>query len=207
MPIARACGWPSGPGGTATLRRRRIGMKRFIDSVREVRVSNDEGKRQENDLGERQEIVLGDCDEVALGGRAVVPFEPDLCRTRSDVPNRPVKIIVPYAAGGTADALARKIGILSRYLEQPGHHRRSPGRRGNHRCRRAPAIASGRLHTRHARDASCRNSSRREQSLDPGQLKAVSLVAIVPSLVCANPSVPASSVSEVIALAPPGREN
>jgi tripartite-type tricarboxylate transporter receptor subunit TctC len=36
---------------------------------------------------------------------------------------------------------------------------------------------------------------------NPAQLKAVSLNAVVPSLVCAHPSVPASSVAEVIALA------
>ena len=30
--------------------------------------------------------------------------------TAQTYPNRPVKIIVPYAAGGTADTLARKIG-------------------------------------------------------------------------------------------------
>ena len=41
----------------------------------------------------------------------------------------------------------------------------------------------------------------RARNFDPTQLKAVSLVAVVPSLVCANPSVPANSVTEVISLA------
>jgi tripartite-type tricarboxylate transporter receptor subunit TctC len=38
-------------------------------------------------------------------------------------------------------------------------------------------------------------------NFDPAKLTAVSLVAVVPSLVCANPSLGASSVAEVIALA------
>jgi tripartite-type tricarboxylate transporter receptor subunit TctC len=38
-------------------------------------------------------------------------------------------------------------------------------------------------------------------NFDPTKLAAVSLVAVVPSLVCANPSLPAKSVAEVIALA------
>ena len=117
-------------------------------------------------------------------------------------PNRPVKIIVPYAAGGTADALARKIGqYLSGYLDQPVIVDNRPGAAGiigAAALQQSPpdGYTLGMLATPHVAtpvDAS--------SHFDPTQLKAVSLVAIVPSLVCANPSVPAKSVSEVIALA------
>jgi tripartite-type tricarboxylate transporter receptor subunit TctC len=117
-------------------------------------------------------------------------------------PNRPVKIIVPYAAGGTADALARKIGqYLSGYLDQPVIVDNRPGAAGligAAALQQSPAdgYTLGMIATPHLATPVESGSQ-----FDPGQLKAVSLVAIVPSLVCANPSVPAASVSEVIALA------
>jgi tripartite-type tricarboxylate transporter receptor subunit TctC len=117
-------------------------------------------------------------------------------------PDRPVKIVVPYAAGGTADTLARKIGQhLSGYLGQPVIIDNRPGAAGiigAATLQQAPpdGYTLGMLATPHVAtpvDASTH--------FDPTQLKAISLVAIVPSLVCANPSVPATSVAEVIALA------
>jgi tripartite-type tricarboxylate transporter receptor subunit TctC len=117
-------------------------------------------------------------------------------------PNRPVKIIVPYAAGGTADTLARRIAQhLTGYLNQPVVVDNRPGAAGiigAVALQQSPpdGYTLGMLATPHVAtpvDAS--------SQFDPTQLKAVSLVAIVPSLVCANSSVPASSVSEVIALA------
>jgi tripartite-type tricarboxylate transporter receptor subunit TctC len=117
-------------------------------------------------------------------------------------PNRPVKIIVPYAAGGTADTLARKVGqYLSGYLGQPVIVENRPGAAGIIGAaalqQSAPdGYVLGMLATPHVAtpvDAST--------NFDPTQLKAVSLVAIVPSLVCANPSVPATSIAEVTSLA------
>jgi tripartite-type tricarboxylate transporter receptor subunit TctC len=117
-------------------------------------------------------------------------------------PNRPVKIIVPYAAGGTADTLARKVGqYLSGYLSQPVIVDNRPGASGiigAAALQQSPpdGYVVGMLATPHVAtpvDAST--------NFDATQLKAVSLVAIVPSLVCANPSVPANSLADVIALA------
>ncbi len=117
-------------------------------------------------------------------------------------PNRPVKIVVPYAAGGTADTLARKIvPHLSSYLGQPVIIDNRPGAAGLIGAtvlQQAPpdGYTVGMLATPHIATPPDAGAN-----FDPTQLKAVSLVAIVPSLVCANPSVPATSVPEVISLA------
>jgi len=122
--------------------------------------------------------------------------------TAQTYPNRPVRIIVPYAAGGTADTLARKIGqSLTGYLGQPIVIDNRPGAGG---IIGAIALAQsaadgytlGMVATPHVATPVDKNTN-----FDVTQLKPVSLVAIVPSLVCANPSVPAKSVSELIALA------
>ena len=117
-------------------------------------------------------------------------------------PERPIKIIVPYAAGGTADTLARKIGqYLSGYVGQPVIVDNRPGAAGLIGAaalqQSAPdGYTLGMLSTAHVATPPAMGTQ-----FDPNQLKAVSLVAIVPSLICSHPSVAAKSVAEVIALA------
>ena len=117
-------------------------------------------------------------------------------------PNRPVRIVVPYAAGGTADTLARKIAQpLGEFLGQPVVIDNRAGAAGlvgagvlQHSS--PDGYTVGMLATPHVATPAEAGSD-----FDPTKLKAVALVAVVPSLVCANPSVPAKSVSEVISLA------
>jgi tripartite-type tricarboxylate transporter receptor subunit TctC len=117
-------------------------------------------------------------------------------------PNHPVKIIVPYAAGGTADTLARKISQhLSGYLGQPviiDNRAGAAGLIGASVLQNSPpdGYTVGMLATPHVATPPDPN-----MNFDPAKLTAVSLVAVVPSLVCANPSLGASSVAEVVALA------
>ena len=122
--------------------------------------------------------------------------------TAQTYPDRPVKIIVPYAAGGTADTLARQIGkYLTKYLGQPIIIDNRPGAAG---IIGAAAIQSsssdgytlGMIATPHLA-----TPVEADVRFDASQLKPVSLTSIVPSLVCANPSVTANSPQEVIALA------
>lgn len=122
--------------------------------------------------------------------------------TAQTFPNRTIKIIVPYAAGGTADTLARKIGQqLTGYLGQPVIVDNRPGAGGiigaSALSQSAPdGYVLGMVATPHVATPVDPKSN-----FDVSRLKAVSLVAIVPSLVCANPSLAARSVAEVIALA------
>jgi len=117
-------------------------------------------------------------------------------------PNRPLKIIVPYAAGGTADTLARKIAQhLNGYLSQPVIIDNRAGAAGLIGAavlqQSAPdGYTVGMLATPHVATPADAGTN-----FDPTKLTAVSLVAVVPSLVCANPSVPAQSVAELISLA------
>lgn len=117
-------------------------------------------------------------------------------------PNRPVKIIVPYAAGGTADTLARKIAQhLSGYLGQPviiDNRAGAAGIIGAAVLQQSPpdGYTIGMLATPHVATPADASTN-----FDATQLKAISLVAIVPSLVCANPSVTATSLAEVTSLA------
>ena len=117
-------------------------------------------------------------------------------------PNRPLKIIVPYAAGGTADTLARKIAQhLNGYLGQPviiDNRAGAAGLIGAAVLQQSPpdGYTVGMLATPHVATPADAGTN-----FDPTKLTAVSLVAIVPSLVCANPSVPVSSAAEVISLA------
>lgn len=117
-------------------------------------------------------------------------------------PDRPVKIIVPYAAGGTADTLARRIAQhLTGYLGQPviiDNRAGAAGLLGAAILQNSPAdgYTVGMLATPHV--ATPPNPS---NPFDPSKLKAVSLVAIVPSMICANSSVSAKSVAELISLA------
>ena len=122
--------------------------------------------------------------------------------TAQTYPDRPVKIIVPYAAGGTADTLARQIGkYLTKYLGQPIIIDNRPGAAG---IIGAAALQNsspdgytlGMIATPHLA-----TPADPDVRFDASQLKPVSLTSIVPSLVCANPSVPANSPQEVIALA------
>jgi tripartite-type tricarboxylate transporter receptor subunit TctC len=122
--------------------------------------------------------------------------------TAAAYPDRPIRIIVPYAAGGTADTIARKIGqYLSKYLGQPIIVDNRPGAGGIIGASTLAQSSSdgyvlGMLGTPHVATPADSTSG-----FDVSQVKPVSLVAIVPSLLCVNPSVPANSLKDIIVLA------
>ena len=128
-------------------------------------------------------------------------------------PNRPVKMIVPFAPGGASDFVARIISPrLSELLGQSIVIENKPGASGNigmEAAARAPAdgytIYLGNIGTIAINPAVFPNLS-----VNPlKDLVAVTEVADVPSILIANPSVPVNSVAELVkvAKAKPGELN
>jgi tripartite-type tricarboxylate transporter receptor subunit TctC len=128
-------------------------------------------------------------------------------------PNRPVKMIVPFATGGASDFVARIISPkLGEALGQQIVIENKPGASGNigmEAAAKAPAdgytIYLGNIGTIAINPAIFQNLSINPQK----DFIAISLVAAVPSILIANPSVPANSVAELVALAKakPGQLN
>ena len=120
-------------------------------------------------------------------------------------PNRPVKMIVPFAPGGASDFVARIISPkLGEALGQQIVIENKPGASGNigmEAAAKAPAdgytIYLGNIGTIAINPAIFQNLSINPQK----DFIAISLVAAVPSILIANPSVPANSVAELVALA------
>src|SRR5215470_10185152 len=119
-----------------------------------------------------------------------------------DYPTRPLHLIVPYAAGGTADGIAR---ILSKHLSTSlgqtvviDNRGGAGGLIGAAAMVQSPAdgYTIAVLATPHAATPLDRDSG-----FDRTRVKAIALVAVVPGLLCVNSSVPASSLSDVVRLA------
>src|SRR5262249_53982325 len=128
--------------------------------------------------------------------------------TAQDYPRRPLHLIVPYAAGGTADGIAR---IISKHLGTSlgqtvviDNRGGAGGLIGAAGLTQSPAdgYTIGVLATPHAATPLDRDSG-----FDRAGVKAVALLAVVPGLLCVHGSGAASSLSDVVDLAraKPGR--
>jgi tripartite-type tricarboxylate transporter receptor subunit TctC len=119
-----------------------------------------------------------------------------------DYPSRPIRMIVPYAAGGTADVLARM--IAKHMTANLGQAIVIDNRSGAAGLIGAGALAQsapdgytiGVLATPHAATPLDRNSG-----FERDQVRGVALIAVVPGLLCVNSSVAASSLTDVVGLA------
>jgi tripartite-type tricarboxylate transporter receptor subunit TctC len=120
-------------------------------------------------------------------------------------PTRPVKMIVPFAPGGASDFVARIISPkLGDVLGQQIVIENKPGASGNigmEAAAKAPAdgytIYLGNIGTIAINPAIFQNLLVNPQK----DFIAISLVAEVPSILIANPTVPANNVAELVALA------
>ena len=129
----------------------------------------------------------------------------------SDFPVKPVKIVVPYAPGGTTDVLARFIGQrLSENLGQPVLVDNRPGA--------AEAVGAGVVAKAAADGYTLLLATLTTQAINPTlfpklsfdaskELTAVGRVADVPAMVAIHPGVPAKSITEFLSYlkANPGR--
>lgn len=120
-------------------------------------------------------------------------------------PSRPIKMVVPFAAGGPADAIARTLADkMGGILKQPvivDNRAGAGGVTGMKAVAKAPAdgytfgIGS-------AGALAISVSLQPDPAYDPRKdLKALTLAASVPELFVVNPNVPATTLAEFIALA------
>ena len=143
---------------------------------------------------------------------AAVAFAPLPALAQSAWPNKPVRIVVPFAPAGTTDILARALAPeLSRAFGQPFIIENKPGAGGN---LGADLVAkSGDGHTllmgtvgTHAINPALYARMPYDHVKD---FAPVILVAAVPNVLVVHPSVPATTVAELIAYAKanPGKLN
>jgi tripartite-type tricarboxylate transporter receptor subunit TctC len=124
--------------------------------------------------------------------------------TAQTYPSKPIKWVVPFAAGGTTDILARTVGEkLSIALGQPVVVDNRPGAGGgvgaDYTAKSAPdgyTIMGGTIST-HAINALLYKSLPYDPIKD---FVPITLIARVPNMLVINPDVPAKNVAELIAL-------
>jgi tripartite-type tricarboxylate transporter receptor subunit TctC len=127
-------------------------------------------------------------------------------------PSRPIKLVVPYSAGGIADLLARIVGEkLSARYGQPVVIDNRPGA-GGHVGGELVANAPADGYTLVLATIAHNGAAKLYKNLryDPGaDLQPVILIAESPSVLLVNNDVPAKNVSELLALAraKPGQLN
>jgi tripartite-type tricarboxylate transporter receptor subunit TctC len=125
--------------------------------------------------------------------------------TAKDYPTRPVRIVVPYAAGGGTDALARFLSHgLEKRLGQPFIIENRPGQ-GTATGAAFVARSTPDGYTLLAATSSTlafNPSVYKKLPYDPlTDFSPISLIAAVPFVLVVNPSLPVQSVADLIALA------
>ncbi len=119
-------------------------------------------------------------------------------------PNKPITLVVPFAAGGTTDVLARALGQeLSKALGQPVIVESKPGAGAtvgaDYVAKARPdgyVLLMGAVHHTIATSVYKKLPYDFQKDLAP-----VSTVALVPNVLVVNPGLSANSVAEVLALA------
>ena len=148
---------------------------------------------------------------IALATIAAISFGAPLAA--QTYPQKPIKIVVPYPAGGTSDILARAIGVkLTESLGQPVIVDNKPGANGNVG---ADIVAKSppdgyTLLLADIGALAISPSVYPALPFDPTKdFAPVTMVAYSPHILVVHPSIPAASVKDVIALAKskPGKLN
>src|SRR5256886_9280283 len=124
---------------------------------------------------------------------------------QANYPNRPIKMLVPFAPGGASDFVARIISPkLGEVLGQTIVIENRPGASGNIGMEAAAkASADGyTIYLGNIGTIAINPAVFQSLSINPQKdFTAVTLVAGVPSILIANPNVPANTVAELVALA------
>ena len=136
---------------------------------------------------------------------ALVAFSPFAARAQSDAyPSKPIRFILPFPPGGGTDILGRLLAErLARRLGQPVVIENRGGAGGNVGAEAAARSApDGYTIVLVAPSLAISPSLYKKLAYDPVKdFAPVSLVATVPNVMVTNPSIPAKTLSEFIALA------
>ena len=151
--------------------------------------------------GSRRRLARG-CISAGLALAAMLAVLPQA--DAQDYPSRPVKIIVPFPAGGTADVMPRVIGEwLSRKWGQPVVVENRTGAAGNIG---AEAVAKAEpdgytLLSAPPPPLVINQNLYPKLGFDPSEFVPIVIMGRVPNAVVVNPKLPLNSVAEVIAYA------
>ncbi|HEX4781267.1 MAG TPA: tripartite tricarboxylate transporter substrate binding protein [Usitatibacter sp.] len=121
-----------------------------------------------------------------------------------EYPSKPIRVIVPYAAGGGADSLARLVGKhLADRVKQPVLVENQGGGSNTIGMRNVATSAKDGYTLGLATPVFVMTPSlMKSQPYDPlKDFTPVAMIGFTPMVLCVNPSVPAHSVKEFIALA------
>ena len=137
-------------------------------------------------------------------GLLCIPALPALAQDAVNFPARPIRIVVPYPAGGTADILPRVVGEkLAARWNQPVVVENRAGGGGNIG---AEAVAKAEpdgytLLSTPPAPLTINLNLYSKLSFDPTAFVPVTVLAIVPNVLLVNPKVPANTVRDLIAYA------
>ncbi len=131
---------------------------------------------------------------------------------QSDYPNKTIRIVVPFAPGGSTDQVARLLSIhLSEQMEVPVVVENRPGANGNIGASQVARSAPDGYTILHNTSSIAFTAAFKQQvEYDLGKdLAPISLITNQPMLVVANPSIAPKNLAELIAYgkANPGRLN
>jgi tripartite-type tricarboxylate transporter receptor subunit TctC len=121
----------------------------------------------------------------------------------NDYPNRPIKIVIPFPAGGSTDAMARNLGpALGKVLGQSIIIENKSGASGtvgaDFVAKAAPdgyTLLMGTLHLTIAQSVFPKLNYRIDKDLLP-----IGTVGMIPNVVVVNASIPANNIKELVAL-------
>lgn len=130
----------------------------------------------------------------------------------ADYPNRPVTIVVAFTPGGPSDVLSRIVGKrLQEILHQPFIVENRPGAGGNIAAEQVSHAAPDGYTLLMGNNSILATNAALYKKLpyDPKSFLPISLVGTQANILVVNPSVPANSMAELIALAKasPGKLN
>jgi tripartite-type tricarboxylate transporter receptor subunit TctC len=142
---------------------------------------------------------------VALGGAAVLGLGWRPAHASQPWPSKPIRIIVPYAAGQGADVLTRLVaGELAKTLSQPVYIENRAGAGGNIGAA-AAARSEGDGYT-FMLGTNATNAANEflypNRGFEPADFAGVAMIGLLPMVICSStPNLPTNGIAELIAQA------